>query len=261
MTEETQAAPAEGEVAPVENTEAAPEVEQTEETAASNDETQNEEGEQPKPRRKRGAERRIAQLTRRTHELEAQLQALQQPQEPKQEAAKEPRREEFDSYEDFLEARQDYKVEQRLAKEAEKQQARESETVQQRQAQEFAERRDSLVDNGVDAYPDFEEVALDEELPITQTMADALIHSESGHDLWYHLGQNPQKAERIAGLTPVQQVYELGRLEASLKVSKKPSNAPPPPKPVGTRNEAPNALRDDLSTDEWIKRRTKQLRG
>lgn len=259
MNDETQAALVEDDATPVEQEEVT-EAEQSEETATS-DEQQNEDGEQPKPRRKRGAERRIAQLTRRTHELEAQLQALQQPQEPKQEAAKEPRREDFDSYEDFLEARQDYKVEQRLAREAETRQQREAETIQQRQAQAFAERRDNLIDNGADAYPDFEEVALDEMLPITQTMADALIQSESGHDLWYHLGKNPQKAERIANLNPVQQVYELGRLEASLKVSKKPSNAPPPPKPVGTRNETPNALRDDLSTEEWIKRRNKQLRG
>ena len=254
MNDETQAALVE-DVEPVEQEQ--PETEQPEETATS-DEQQNEEPE--KPRRKRGAERRIAQLTRRTHELEAQLQALQQPQEP-QEAAKEPRREDFDSYEDYLEARTEYRVESRFAEEAETRQQREHETNQQRQAQEFAERRDSLVDDGVDAYPDFEDVALDETLPITQTMADALIHSESGHDLWYHLGQNPQKAERIANLNPVQQVYELGRLEASLKVSQKPSNAPPPPKPVGTRNETPNALRDDMPIDEWMKRRNKQLRG
>lgn len=260
MNDETQAAPAEGEVAPVE-TEQPAEVEQTEETATS-DEQQTEETEgNEKPRRKRGAERRIAQLTRKTHELEAQLQALQQPQNPTQEAAKEPRREDFDSFEEFLRADANYQVDQRLAQEREESQKRETETAQQRQAQEIAERRDDLVDAGVDAYADFEEVAGDPDLQITDVMRDAILESATGHDIWYHLGQHPQKAEKIANLSPINQAREIGLLEASLKVSKKPSNAPPPPKPVGTRNEATNALRDDLSTEEWIKRRTKQLRG
>jgi len=88
-------------------------------------------------------------------------------------------------------------------------------------------------------YDDFEQVAHNPNLPITQAMAQAIQTSDVGPDVAYHLGTNPKEAERISRLPPLQQAKEIGKLEAKLAASppvKKTSTAPAPITPVTARN-------------------------
>lgn len=111
-------------------------------------------------------------------------------------------------------------------------------------------------------YDDFEQVAYNPKLPITETMAQTIQASEIGPDVIYHLGSNPKEAERIARLSPLLQAREIGKIEARLASSppaKKTSTAPAPIAPVTARASTapaydttdPRSLKT-MSTSEWI---------
>jgi len=250
------AAPAEGEVTP--------EVVQIEEPAPSQDVVKEPEKTDESRKNTRRAERRIAQLTAEKREMERRLAALEQRPAETPKTPDEPKREDFADYEQYIEAKAEYKAiqaaERKLgeADKANRQAAERAQATAQERA--FAEAREAVIDRGTELYDDFEAVTTNEELPITPVMADALLSSEKGHELWYHLGKNPDVAERIAGLHPVKQIYELGRLDAQIAGGKRASAAPKPIDPVSPRGSNNNALRDNIPISEWMKRRSEEVR-
>ena len=88
-------------------------------------------------------------------------------------------------------------------------------------------------------YDDFEQVAYNPKLPITNVMAEAIQSSDIGPELAYHLGTNPKEADRISRLPPLAQAKEIGRIEAKLASDppvKRTSSAPAPISPVSARS-------------------------
>ena len=111
-------------------------------------------------------------------------------------------------------------------------------------------------------YDDFEQVAYNPKLPVTETMAQTIQASDIGPDVIYHLGSNPKEAERIARLSPLLQAREIGKIEARLASSppaKKTTTAPAPIAPVTARTSGapaydttdPRSIKS-MSTSEWI---------
>ena len=111
-------------------------------------------------------------------------------------------------------------------------------------------------------YDDFEQVAYNPKLPITNEMAQTIQASEVGPDMAYYLGSNPKEAERISRLSPLLQAKELGKIEAKLSDNppvKKTSSAPAPIAPVTARSTGspsfdttdPRSTKS-MSTSEWI---------
>ena len=111
-------------------------------------------------------------------------------------------------------------------------------------------------------YDDFDQVAYNPNLPITDVMAETIRASEIGPELAYHLGSNPKEAERIARLSPFLQAKEIGRIEAKLAEAppqKKISSAPAPISPVTARAVNPGVTDTTdprsvktMSDSEWI---------
>ena len=111
-------------------------------------------------------------------------------------------------------------------------------------------------------YDDFEQVAYNPKLPITDAMAQTIQASEVGPDMAYYLGSNPKEAERISRLSPLSQAKELGKIEAKLADNppvKKTSSAPAPIAPVTARSSGssvvdttdPRSIKN-MSTSDWI---------
>ena len=111
-------------------------------------------------------------------------------------------------------------------------------------------------------YDDFEQVAYNPKLPITDVMAQTIQASEIGPEMAYYLGSNPKEAERISKLPPFLQAKEIGKIEAKLSDNppvKKTSNAPAPIAPVTARTSSspafdttdPRSIKS-MSTSEWI---------
>ena len=122
-----------------------------------------------------------------------------------------------------------------------------------------------------DKYDDFEQVAYNPKLPISDVMAQTIQASEVGPDIAYYLGTNPKEADRIFRLSPILQAKEIGKIEAKLSDNppqKKTSSAPPPIDPVTARSKGapsydttdPRSLKT-MSTSEWIEaERQRQIR-
>jgi hypothetical protein len=150
-----------------------------------------------------------------------------------------------------------------------------AEALAERKAQELLAKRDAEAERQatLDAYhdreeearnkyDDFEQVAYNPKLPVTETMAQTIQASDNGPDVIYYLGSNPKEAERIARLSPLLQAREIGKIEAKLgdnPPAKKTSTAPAPIAPVTARTSGapaydttdPRSVKA-MSTSDWI---------
>lgn len=171
------------------------------------------------------------------------------------------RMDQFDSPEAYADALAVHKAEQLV-------QARES----QRQVSQVVEAYHEREEDARNKYEDFDQVAYNPSLRITDVMAQTIQSSEVGPELAYHLGTNPKEAERISRLAPLMQAREIGKLEAKLAatppVVKKTSSAPAPIAPVTARGVAapaydttdPRSIKS-MSTSDWIAAdRARQIR-
>lgn len=160
-----------------------------------------------------------------------------------------PKEDQFESYEDYEQARIDYAVEQRLRQERE---------VEQRTTvfRTYEERAAKLRETA----PDFDSVVGDPSLKITPLMAEVIRESDIGPQVAYHLGTNRSEAERIASLPPHRQAAELGRIEARLTEQPKPAATlkpipPAPPQTVGGLSAGLTKSLDEMSYAEFVKAR------
>ena len=119
-------------------------------------------------------------------------------------------------------------------------------------------------------YDDFEQVAYNPKLPITEPMAVTIRESDVGPEILYHLGNNPAEAKRIAQLSPLSQAKEIGKLEDKLATNppaKKTSSAPPPIAPATGRSPATPAFDTTnprsiaaMDTTTWINKERERTR-
>lgn len=106
-------------------------------------------------------------------------------------------------------------------------------------------------------HPDFEDVVYSDDVKITPVMTQAILEAEDGPAIAYHLGQNPDVAERIAGLSPAQQVWELGSISTKLAAPPPPQPKPKPEpiRPLNVRNIAAPKSPSEMSMDEYAEYR------
>jgi len=197
-------------------------------------------------------------IKRELDELRAELSRMRPVVEPQTPAKPTP--DKFATTEEYVEALAAFKAEEIVSRKFTDVQRQTQEHARAQQAQAvadtFAERQDSAREK----YADFDEVAFNPRLPISDAMAETIRESELGCELAYFLGKNPQEADRIAKLSPFLQAKELGRLETKLQdvPVRKPSAAPAPITPVKAKDtgpivdlDSPDALKR-LGTTGWI---------
>lgn len=108
-------------------------------------------------------------------------------------------------------------------------------------------------------FPDFDEVvtkgAAEGKWDCTPLMALAIKTSPVGGQVAYQLAKNPAEATRIANLIPVEQAYEIGRLEGAASASRKAKSAPvprvassAPPPPVSRSRGSGGQYTSELSS-------------
>jgi len=194
-----------------------------------------------------------------------------QPQKPAEPAAedKPPSREQYESYEAFLDAKAEYTGRKAAAEYRQKAEAEQK----ARAAQEAQAERVKTFQAKLNAkYPDLAERAeAIAHIEMPAGMGDALSESEFGPDILNHFADNPKDFERIAALSSSAAIREVGRLEARFEAqqkkpegattteAKKPSAAPAPIKPVAAT--APTGD-DEPSHDDpnaWKKWRDRQV--
>ena len=213
--------------------------------------------------------------------LEQQQQAAPAEEESTDTAPDKPMRADYPDDDDWDEALMSYadtkaeftaRREIKATIEAERQRA-EAASVASAQEQ-IREQYQARIDKFIADKPDFHEVAESPDVIVSIPVAHAIMHSDNGPALQYHLGSNPDEAKRIMALSPPLQLVELGKIESRLVPVETPaapagtspapaprqiSAAPPPITPLNA-GDAATITKDPqtMTMDEYKAHRAKQ---
>lgn len=240
---------AESESEPVAVEEAEPEAEDEQSEPKEAEKEANQEGERkqnPKLEKRfseitkqREEARKEAQSERQARiELEQRLAALEQQRQPQQavNVDQEPQPSQFSDAFEYAKALAEYSTEKALAeRDRQVAQAREQEAHQkiiQSWAQKVQEAKAEL--------PDFDDLVAASDVVVNNAVRDAILESDVGPKILYHLAENNDLAKKIAGLSPNAALREIGKLEARFEVKAETkqtnplvkSKAPAPIQPI-----------------------------
>lgn len=222
-------------------------------------------------------QKRINKLTSEKYELRQRLEELErklsdQPKaEPKSiqsEVTDPPDPNEFDTDRDYQMAHAKYVADMAakaalstVENQAKERQQADAESERVKTLKEKKQRFDENVESKRSNFQDFEEVAYSHQF-MDQRLAEMIFDSDKGPELAYHLGTHLDEAERIYRLSDIERVRELTKLEYSLPPvgGKRVSDAPDPIVPLDNLSEGVEKSPDDMSTDEWLEWRHRQLR-
>lgn len=93
-------------------------------------------------------------------------------------------------------------------------------------------------------------------------LGEAILDSEDPAAVLHYLGNNPDAAADLHGLTATQVARRIARIELEIGKAKEPkqSNAPKPITPVKSAAKDDGGLSDNLPPEEWAKRFRKMRR-
>lgn len=234
------------------------------------------EGEQVKPKKKGGFQKRIDKLNGklsateqekeywRQEALRAQQKAQTQETTPvKVEANNRPKQSDYATHDEYIDALTDWKVDNKLSAEREKQKV---DAVKNEVQAKFNQHYDR-VDAFKKTHDDFEEL-VGTTVVYPPAIQEAILLSDIGPDIMYELGKNPTEYARIKSLSPVLAAKEIGKIEVRLakpapKTTVKKPKTSTPVTPVRTRG-AVNAKSiydaDKLSQRDYDRMRDEQLK-
>lgn len=201
-------------------------------------------------------QKKIAELAYKNRELERRIEQVLNIAEKSAVGTKEaePKLEDFATFEEYLDKRDEYREKKR-------------ETVKEpvnNYADDLNFKINSLHESGSEKYDDFKESVA--ALKITDPMRDAVLSYEDAEtqaEIAYYLSKNQKEADKIAALSPLRQIAEIGKIEAKLSApppTKRPSKAPDPINPVGGKETRTDPLASAKTDEEWIRARDKQER-
>jgi hypothetical protein len=202
-------------------------------------------------------QKRIDKLTREKYEWKGRAEAAEriaaQAQPP--EAPQPPKREQFKSDAEYIQASVDFGIAQKLPAIQEELQARMPVVSH---GGDFQEK----VGKAKAEYADFDDVIEEGDRPYPDHIGEAITSSPVGGHLLYHFAKNTADADRIFALSPIVAAREIGVIEAQIlaaKAPKKSSGAPPPVKPVSSSGSVkPDPAK--MTDSEWLTwRRTQKL--
>ena len=215
-----------------------------------------------KAKHKGGFQKRIDQLTRNNRELATRLEqaigkleTVVRPEPLPEAPIGKPDLDSFATYEEYIGALSKWEV--RRERQAEK--TADAARAQKADIATKAQRFEDLCEEVRKEVPDFDEIAFDPLLKLTNMMVETIQESDIGPRILLHLQKNRAEAKRIAGLSHIAQIKEVGRIEERLQSrAAATSKAPDPISPLRSNNNPMTGLRDDLPIDQWMKVRQKQ---
>jgi hypothetical protein len=219
--------------------------------------------EEPKAEKKArgGFQHRIDKLTRDKYELEQRVREAEEKLKTTSTTEAPPSREKFDSYEEYMREEAKYIAKQEVMATIKAERDREEKNRQALTEREVWSGWENRKEDARDKYDDFDEV-INQDVPITTAMQQAIMESEMGADVAYYFGNNPDEADRISKLSHAKQLLEIGKLEIKLSEPKKQSTTPAPIDPVKPSGGLDNPLPSEKDSDEvWMAKRRKQVYG
>lgn len=229
------------------------------------------EGEESSDSTKRSkVQKRIDEITKARREAERErdfwrLQAQQREmQSQPQINLQRPTLDQYDyDQEAYLEALADYKVQEKLVEQFHASQRLQQQQSASQQDVEFKQREYEVASE----FPDYHQKVYANDVPITDTMAQAIRSDENGARVAYFLATYKDIAHRVSQLTPREQFLAIGDISEKISQAQsseglKPSrvsNAPPPAQTLSGRGSVVNKSPDKMTTEEFMAWRNRQL--
>lgn len=168
--------------------------------------------------RQREEARKEAQREREARmQLEDRLRQLEQKSAPQVQEAQDgkPKPEQFEDAFKYAEALAEYTANLKI-------QQMKQETEREKFVKTWAEKVNAVKDE----LPDFDDMVASSDVVVPNHVRDAIMDSDHGAKLLYHLAENPEIAQKIAGLPPISALREIGKLEARFEAKPQETSAP-----------------------------------
>ena len=162
----------------------------------------------------------------------AELERRSQPQQRVEALDEEPKPEQFNDAFEYARALAEYSAEQAL-----KNRDRvELEKKYQAEHDKLSEVWNDRLETTKKELPDYQDMIESSDVMVSDQVRDALLESDAGPRILYHLAENPDYAEKLSKMTVISALREIGKLEARFeKTETKPvvrSKAPAPINPL-----------------------------
>lgn len=229
------------------------------------DATADTEDKKPTGKKSDGVQKRIDKIVkereqerRKREALEKEIAEYKSKKPDPVKESNEPKEQDFDTYDAYLDALDEY----------DNNSPEQKETIEQdKNPEEKPEGETELTDSQKTAMAviqekadaaekpeDFEAVALDPSVPVTAEMVEALAECDDPAKVLYHLGKNKDIAASIAEGSPAQQMREIAKLDLTVKVKPakpvKTTEAPEPISPLNG-NDVQQKSVNDMSFSEY----------
>ena len=172
------------------------------------------------------------ELENKVRELEGKL-SPPAPQEPT-EADPKPKPEQFSDMFEYAEALAEWTADKKIQEQKVKEAAQKAEQERQKLLDTWSTR----VQDFRAKTPDFDDMVASSDVVVNDDIRDAILESDVGPKILYHLAENEELAKKIAGMSERAALKEIGKLEARFEKTEpevkpvKKSNAPAPVTPL-----------------------------
>ncbi len=156
-------------------------------------------------------EARLA-LEARLKELEAKANP-QPAQAPANELGPEPQPEQFSDMFEYAKALAEYTADKKLMEREQQEAQRKAAAEQELKFKAWSER----ISKAKAELPDFDEMVQSSEVSVSDPVRDAIMESDVGPKILYHLAENPEFASKLNGMSVISALREIGKLEARLE--------------------------------------------
>ena len=187
-------------------------------------------------KRAKQAEAQRAELESRLQELEAKNAPQQQYQEPDVLGEK-PQASQFQDAFEYAEALAEWSAEKALEQRDRQEAERRANEERAKMNQAWTER----VEKAKADMPDFEEMVASSTVVVGDAVRDAILESDVGPQILYHLASDDDIAQKIAAMPPIKALREIGKLEARFEAKDAPKEEPK--QEVVARSKAPAPIK------------------
>jgi chromosome segregation ATPase len=166
--------------------------------------------------KQREAAREEARKEREQREsLEARLKELESRVSPPAQAdtdelGQEPKPEQFSDMYEYAKALAEYTADKKLMERDKQEVARKAAAEQEVKFKAWADR----VNAAKTDLPDFDDMVQSSDVRVSDPVRDAIIESEHGPKILYYLAENSEFAKKLADMSVVSAVREIGKIEA-----------------------------------------------
>jgi len=228
-----------------ETPESEPIEEAEEQSGQESEETKATEEKKPNPKlekrfseltRQREDARKEAQREREQREqLESRLKELEQRSDPtpvQSSVYEKPQPHQFTDAFEYAEALSEWSAEQALLNRDKQEAERRANDERQKMLNEWQKRLDAAKSD----LPDYEDMVASSDVQVSDAVRDAILESDVGPRILYHLAENPEIAEKLNAGSMISALRQIGKLEAQFEKKETPVAEA---KPSVARSKAP----------------------